>query len=347
MNLFRQLVPVLVAAALLAGCAAGPTATPDDPVTRSPISSGAGRELGRNDRFVIYQPGAGETLRSLAARFLGSEGRDWVIADFNGITQADPERPLAIPLHPVDAVGVRADQYQTVPILCYHRFAAGNGNANGKMVVSAGNFAAQLDWLARNDYRVIPLAQLTDFLQGRQPLPQRAVVITIDDGYESVYRVALPLLRKYNFPATLFIYTDFIGAADALSWPQLQEIAASGLIDTQSHSKTHRNLIERTGGDSDARYRQTLDTETRAPRELLERKLAVPVRYYAYPYGDANQAVLDTLVRQGFQLGLTVNPGGNPFFAQPLMLRRTMVYGDIDLATFRLKLQTARGIASP
>ncbi len=330
-------------------------ATPPAPELRveAPSPPAGGRVLGRSERFVIYQPASGDTLRSIAARFLGSESRDWVVADFNGLTgawQAEPERTLAIPLKPINPTGTHADHYQTVPILCYHRFATGSANGNsggGKMVISAANFAAQLEWLARNDYRVIPLSQLGAFLQGRQALPKRAVVITIDDGYESVYRVALPLLRKYGFPATLFVYTDFIGAGDALSWAQLQDLVASGLVDVQAHSKSHRNLIERPTADPDPSYRQMLDSETRTPRELLESKLSVQVRSYAYPYGDANQAVLDALARHRYQLAVTVNPGGNGFFAQPLMLRRTMIYGDIDLAAFKLKLQTVRGFAAP
>ena len=345
-------------AALIAACATrAPAPVPAPvpvPVPRAevpPPAPAVSRVLGRSERFVIYQPAAGDTLRSIAAHFLGSESLDWVVADFNGVAQAEPDRPLAIPLKQLNPTGAYADQYQTVPILCYHRFAAGNGNgagnAGGKMVVSAANFAAQLDWLARNDYRVITLSQLSAFLQGRQALPKRAVVITIDDGYESAHRVALPLLRKYGFPATLFVYTDFIGAADALSWAQLQDLVASGLVDVQAHSKSHRNLIERAATDSDDRYRQMLDMEARVPRELLERKLPVQVRHYAYPYGDANQAVLDALMRQRYQLAVTVNPGGNSFFAQPLMLRRTMIYGDLDLASFKLKLQTVRGFATP
>jgi peptidoglycan/xylan/chitin deacetylase (PgdA/CDA1 family) len=99
------------------------------------------------------------------------------------------------------------------------------------MSVSSENFAAQLDWLARNDYRVIPLSQLLGFLQGKEALPKRSVVITMDDGYDSVHRHALPLLRKHGFPATLFVYTDFIGAGDGLSWNQLAELQASGLVD--------------------------------------------------------------------------------------------------------------------
>lgn len=335
----------LVLASLLAACSTPPAPPAAEPPP-APLPVG-GQVLGRSERFVLYQPVAGDTLKSIAARYLGSESRDWVIADFNDMAQAEPGRVLAVPLTAIDPIGVAADQYQTVPILCYHRFSGGNGVSNSKMVVTAGNFAAQLDWLSRNDYRVISLAQLTGFLEGHQALPKRSVVITIDDGYESVHRHALPVLRKYGFPATLFAYTDFIGAADALSWQQLQELAASGLVDVQAHSKSHRNLIERDAAETDAHYRQVLDAETRTPRDLLERKLGSSVRHFAYPYGDANQSVLDTLARQRFQLGVTVTPGGNGFFAQPLMLRRTMIYGDQDLAAFKAKLQIARSVGGP
>ena len=119
------------------------------------------------------------------------------------------------------------------------------------------------------------------------------------------------------------------------------------LIDIQAHSKTHRNLIERASGETDERYRQMLELEARAPREALERKLPGPVRQYAYPYGDANDAVLDVLGRQQYQLAVTVNPGGNTFYAQPLMLRRTMIYGDHDIEAFKSRLQISRVTVAP
>jgi peptidoglycan/xylan/chitin deacetylase (PgdA/CDA1 family) len=308
-----------------------------------------GEVLGRSDRLLIYNPKTEDSLASIAARFLGGVGNAWVIADFNGIGKPEAGQPLVVPLKPLNPGGVLADSVQTVPILCYHRFgtAATAAGWGAKMTVSPANFAQQLDWLARNDYHVIRLAQLQAFLEGKQALPKRSVVITFDDGYESVYRHALPVLRKYNFPATLFVYNDFIGAGDALSWAQLQELSASGLVSVQAHSKTHRNLIERSTGETDERYRQMLELEARAPREAIERKLSGPVRHYAYPYGDANEAVLDVLGRQQYLLGVTVNPGGNPFFAQPLMLRRTMIYGDHDLEAFKSRLQVSRATGAP
>jgi peptidoglycan/xylan/chitin deacetylase (PgdA/CDA1 family) len=329
--------------------AAGAPATSPKPAPAPAAAPAAGEVLGRSDRLVIYSPRAEDTLGSIAARFLGSADNAWVIGDYNAISKPEPGQPLVVPLKALNPGGVYADSVQTVPILCYHRFGTSAATAGwgGKMTVSPANFAAQLDWLARNDYHVIRLAQLQGFLDGKQALPKRSVVITFDDGYESVYRHALPVLRKYNFPATLFVYTDFIGAGDALSWAQLQELSASGLVSVQAHSKTHRNLIERATGETDERYRQMLELEARAPREALERKLPGPVRHYAYPYGDANEAVLDVLGRQQYQLGVTVNPGGNAFFAQPLMLRRTMIYGDHDLEAFKARLQISRASVAP
>lgn len=337
-SLFHLLVAVLVA--LLAGCSSSPPRPTDAPA--SPEGS-AGAVIARSDRMLIYRPGRDDTLRSIASQFLGDEERDWVISDFNRLSSAVADQLLVVPLKPINPMGVQDDRYQTVPILCYHRF----GGASNKMSVSPANFAAQLDWLARNDYRVIRLSELLGFLQGREALPKRSVVITMDDGYESVHRHALPQLRKHGFPATLFVYSDFIGAGDGLSWSQLTELKTSGLVDIQAHSKTHRNLIERLPGETDEQYRQSLDAEARAPRELLERRLSSPVRQFAYPFGDANEAVLDALMRQQYQLAVTVTPGGNAFFAMPLMLRRTMIFGDMNIEAFKAKLQISRGGAAP
>ena len=332
----------------LAGCATSPPEDDAGRTSRAPAESSLatpvhGEVLARSDRLLIYRPGEGDDLRSIAARFLGSEANAWMIGEFNGVSRTEAGEPLVVPLKPFNPTGVHADHYQTVPILCYHRFGPGND----KMVVSPANFAAQLDWLAANGYHVVRLEQLAGYLRGENPLPQRSVVITIDDGYESVHRHALPVLKKHGFAATLFVYTDFIGAGDALSWVQLRDLAASGLIDIQAHSKSHRKLIDRAPGDSDQQYRQWLEVEARVPREMLEKRLPVKVKHYAFPYGDANEMVRDVLARQQYELAVTVNPGGNAFFAQPLMLKRTMIFGDHDLDAFKARLQVSRPLGAP
>lgn len=351
----RRLVAAAVTAAVIAaaGCATAPPppAAPEpeptlvaQPPAKAPPRPATGTVLARNDRLLLYLPRADDSFAGIAARFLGSSELGWMVADANPDAHIASGQPVVVPLQPLNPGGVLGDRFQTVPILCYHRFGA----ASSKMVVSPAAFEAQLEWLARNDYRVIRMADLLGFLSGQTALPKRSVVITIDDGYESVHRHAFPLLRRYGFPATVFVYTDFLGGGDALTWAQLQEMSGSGLIDIQSHSKSHRNLIERRAAENDDRYRTNIDSEMRVPRELIERRLPRnPVRFIAYPFGDANEVVLDSAARHNYQLGATVIPGGNGFFAQPLMLKRTMIFGDLSLDGFKAKLQISRALSTP
>ena len=336
---------VALVPALLAACGTPPPVPPATaPAAPPAVQAVHDGVVARGERLLVVMPRSGDTLRSIAAQWLGSAEQDWQIAAANGgIAQPQPGMPLVVPLQSPNPGGITGDSYQTVPVLCYHRF----GSGGGRMSVTPTRFAEQMQWLVDNGYRVVRLAQLGDYLAGRAALPPRAVVVTVDDGYASFHQHAWPVLRRLGLPATLFVYTDFIGAGLAVGWPQLQELAASGLVDVQVHSKTHRNLIERQAGESDERYRQSLDQEIRVPRELLQQRLPTPVQHYAYPFGDANEQVLELLARQHYTLGLTVTPGGNPFFAQPLMLRRTMVFGDHDMEAFRARLQTSRRIGVP
>ena len=339
---------------LLAACA-GPSPTPavappvvqppaaaTTPSADGPVPGAMGDVAGRNERVLVYLPRDGDTLAGVAKRFLGSTDRAWQIADANDQRwQLAGGQPLVVPLGDGSALGVTADGAQAVTILCYHRFGPGSA----KMVVAAPQFEAQLEWLARNHYQVLRLGDMAGFLAGKKPLPQRSVVITIDDGYESVYHHAFPLLKRYGFPATLFVYTDFIGSRDGLSWAQLQELAESGLVDIQAHSKSHRNLIEQAANETDDTYRQNIETELQLPRALIQHRLGamgIQVHHFAYPFGDANEVVLDAMQREQYELGVTVIPGGNAFFAHPLMLRRTMIYGDHTLDDFKARLQVRR-----
>lgn len=359
------LASALWLALVLAGCATrapdpGDAATAAAPATPSatrpaapdprPEAAGswpqaAGQVLGRNDRLLLYRPAAGDSWSGIAARFLQSAERGWQIADANDLAQPQPGVPLIVPLRALNPLGILPDRtLQTVPILCYHRL----GPSTSKMVTAPAAFEAQMTWLVRNGYRVVRLADVAAFLAGEQGLPQRAVVVTFDDGYESVHRHAFPVLKKLGIPATVFVYTDFLGGGDALTWPQLQDLQASGLVDIQSHSKSHRNLVERRAGEGDDRYRANLEAEMRVPRDVLEKRLPQQkVRHLAYPFGDANEQVTDAAARAGFELAATVVPGGNAFFAQPLLLRRTMIFGDMNLDAFKARVQVVRPFQAP
>ncbi|MDE2372005.1 MAG: polysaccharide deacetylase family protein [Burkholderiales bacterium] len=305
-------------------------ATAPNPRESAPPDGARGRIAARSERWIVYVPAAGDTLEAVAARLLGDAGRAWQIAEANGQRwRLQAGQPLAVP-----RLASPPDPAHTVTILCYHRF----GNGRSRMIVSAERFEEQLAWLAREHYQVLRLSDVAAFVAGRRALPPRAVVITIDDGYESAYRIAWPALQRHGYPATLFVPSDFVGARDALSWAQIEALSRTGLIDIEAHGKTHRNLALRPAGAGAAGYRALVDLELRQPRQVFERH-GITLRYLAYPYGDANNAVVDAAARQGYELGLTVEAGANPFYAAPLLLRRTMIYGDHTLEDFVVRVQ--------
>jgi peptidoglycan/xylan/chitin deacetylase (PgdA/CDA1 family) len=169
-----------------------------------------------------------------------------------------------------------------------------------------------------------------------------SLVITIDDGFKSVYTMAYPILQKYGLPATLFVYSDFIGGSQGLNWQEIRDMVASNLIDIQPHSKSHTNLGFKKPSEDDAIYAQRVEREVQFPLRQIQRQLNRPVHTFAYPYGDTNDVVISQLQQQHYQMGATVEHGGNPFFADPFRLRRTLIYGDQSLEAFIKSLAVFR-----
>ena len=290
--------------------------------------------LGQNDRYVVLVAGEGETPASLAKEFLGDALLGWRVEDANGGDTIRPGQQVVIPLQPDNRTGVFPSGYQTVPVLSYHRFGAGRG----KLSVAKHQFEEQMQYLKQHGYRVVPLKAVLDFVRGQAVIPQRSVVITIDDGYKSVYEIAFPVLKKYGYPATIFIYTDYIGNG-GLTWRQMEEMEASGLISFQAHSKTHDNLTMRLPSESIGQYKKRIAGEVRIPAELLSKRMKDSMLSYAYPFGAVNQPVVDELKKSGYQSGVTVDRGGNAFFTYPYALRRSMIYETDGIEEFKQALR--------
>ncbi|MBC8498968.1 MAG: polysaccharide deacetylase family protein, partial [Candidatus Atribacteria bacterium] len=114
----------------------------------------------------------------------------------------------------------------TIPILTYHNFTK---DAGSSYVMNIIEFEKQMDYLAVHNYSVISLSELLAGLRAGQ-LPSKPIVITIDDGFKSTYTLAYPVLKKYNFPATIFLYTDFIEKnSHSLTWEEIREMARNDI----------------------------------------------------------------------------------------------------------------------
>ncbi len=311
-------------ALLAAGCMTEPVVieAPRDPV------------VARTDDFVLVRMRAGDTPESLAGTYLNDAGQAAEITEANGAEALKPGQIVVVPLRKAKGWAVDADGYQVVPILCYHQFGAGN-RARNRLEVSQNAFEQQMQYLRDNGYAVVTLADMEKFLSGEKALPEKAVVITIDDGYRSAYEIAFPILKKHGFPATIYVYSDFVGTGTALTWDQMKEMKDSGLIDVQSHSKSHASVAVQPTETTGAAYRERVAREVTVPEGLISSKLGAPVRHFAYPFGDISPVALGLLHDRGYATAATVQRGGNPSFADPLLLRRDMVYATDTLEDFQ------------
>lgn len=331
---------VIVSTAFLAlsACATVPGEADATPPASTELAKASTPEksFAKNDEFVVLITQPGDTLETLAERYLGNKNHAWIIGSFNGVTRVDAGQEIAIPLVTVNPVGVRRNGYQVVPVLCYHRF----GKGHPKLSVETSLFRKQMQYLRDNGYQVVAMKELVEFIRGKQALPPKSVVVTIDDGYASTYDEAFPVFREFGLPATVFLYTDFIGAKDALSWEQVREMYQTGLIDFQPHSKTHPNLSLRQPDETEDEYQKRIAQEVEASKSRIEKTVNVPMHTFAYPFGDANEFVIETVKKEGFSLGVTVQPGSNPAFSSYYLLRRTMVFGDFSDKEFIASLKT-------
>lgn len=291
--------------------------------------------------YIIYQLQAGDSPASLARIFLKDPKMAWLIEDANPKIRFKAGRYVIIPLKPRNNGGISAYGLQQIPILCYHRF--GN-HCQSPLCVPAEIFDRQMKYLKDNGYRVITPDELMAFLHYRSPLPKKAVMITIDDGYESVYSVAYPILKKYGFSATLFIYTNYVGVSSkALSWNQLRELKAAGFT-IGSHTIMHSDLSKKGESESEQAYLERLRHEIFDSKKIIDRQLHQDTHFFAYPFGRANQVALQLCEDAGYQLAFTVNRGGNAFYANPHLLRRDQILKR-DMATFISRLKTFQSMA--
>ena len=228
-------------------------------------------------------------------------------------------------------LGLPADR---AVILMYHSIGPHNGYFWN---VTAGEFAKQMTYLASTKRSVISLSELVRKLRAHEKLGGM-VAITFDDGYRDNYTNAFPILKRYGFPATIFVTTDLVGAKDKrgfarLSLEEMQDMLASGLVDIQPHSKTHPKLAE----TSQARAREEVTGSKRAVETLL----GIHATVFAYPYGNYNN-VTQTIVREsGFEAAATVGEGTVHSRTDPYMLPRNSIDSSTTMAQFRGKVSHA------
>jgi peptidoglycan/xylan/chitin deacetylase (PgdA/CDA1 family) len=250
-----------------------------------------------------------------------------------------------------------------IPILAYHEICdlPKEMRVKHSYNVPSSDFKEQMEFLRKNNYTIIALEKLVSFVTKKQELPRRSLVITFDDGYKKNYTEAFPILRQYNFPASIFLATDYIGTKEVfpwlsdlcagdkkvkgnwipLSWQEITEMSGDG-ITFGSHTCSHVNIRHVSKG--------TFEKEIEKSRNTIEGQISRQVNLFCYPvsfpeyrrcYRGVIQETRGILLRTGFVGACTTIIGTNSLSSDPFRLRRIQIRNSDNLFTFKAKLEGA------
>ena len=214
----------------------------------------------------------------------------------------------AIELAPWPEIHPRAQETK-VPILMYHDILP---EKEVFFDVTPAELEAHFQFLQEIGATPISIDWLISHLRTGIPLPAKPVLLTFDDGYGGHYQYVYPLLRKYNYPAVFSIYINKMAqktGRTSVTWQQLQEMAADPLVQIVSHSVSHPRDL-RLLSDAD------LEQEVKQSKQILEKELGIPINYFTYPEGKADDRVKEFVKKAGYRAALSMNDLDEHFAGQ-------------------------------
>jgi peptidoglycan/xylan/chitin deacetylase (PgdA/CDA1 family) len=227
-----------------------------------------------------------------------------------------------------------------LPILMYHHIQA-DSPVLYNLTVPLRSFERQIRWLSQEGYETISLERLGRFIRGQDTLPKNPVIITFDDGYQSVWEHAKPVLDQSDFTATVFLVFRAIGRHNI--WDLQKSVATLPCMDKAtcrqllydgweigSHGLNHYALTELAP--------DALSDELTGSKISLEQLFQCRVTAFCYPYGAWNQRIQEHVKRAGYRVACAISPKSASVIDDPWALRRIKVKGSDTLADFRRKI---------
>ena len=197
----------------------------------------------------------------------------------------------------------------TLYVLMYHNFVR-EGEDYNVWTLTDQRFREDLQWLADHGYTTV----LPSELAAGKPLPEKAVMLTFDDGYDSNYYLAYPLLQEFNAKATIALITGHMENQDAffLTWDMCREMVQSGLVEFGSHTHTLHGSeyggVKRADSDTQGSYDLRVFPDVQRSIDLIEDMVGTDVIFFAYPHGETDPW-FDAYQRQHFQVTVTTHHG--------------------------------------
>ena len=193
---------------------------------------------------------------------------------------------------------------QTVAVLGYHTFIKNKDrtkeNKYDNMILDIEKFEEQLIYLKKHNYKTLTLEEFYCFHQGKCKIPRKSILITMDDGYQSNYNLAFKLLKKYNMNAVVF-YLGKNATGENENFMNLKTL--------KKISKEYPN-IEIASHSYDLHYKGAINQEKKyIIKDINNMKKIVSSKYYAYPYGEYNQQMIESLKDNNYKMAFTFGPG--------------------------------------
>ena len=202
-----------------------------------------------------------------------------------------------------------------IPVLMYHDVSyLGHGYSKTPEL-----FKKQMQELKDAGFHTVFFSEIINYVEQGTPLPSKPIVISIDDGYHSNYTYIYPILQELGMKAEISLIGDAIQYADwGMSWDEVREMAKSGLLSFQAHTKSLHSDHTAQGGrlgvlkiasESWSHYVRTLGNDTKAILDLIEKEVGVRPQVFTYPRGKFNAMSEAVTSRLGCKVSLTTKDG--------------------------------------
>ena len=172
--------------------------------------------------------------------------------------------------------------------------------------VTVQDFCSQLDWLKANDYETLTLEEFVAYIRNGEAFPEKSVLITFDDGYSGIYNYAFPELSKRSMKAVFFITAGVVGKVNGtyphVTVKELQEIAGNKNFSIGSHTMSHPNLVKLSSED---RIHELAESKS-----ILEEITGREIIAVAYPEGNYDKNVIDSVKEAGYEIAFAVQDRG-------------------------------------
>jgi poly-beta-1,6-N-acetyl-D-glucosamine N-deacetylase len=255
-------------------------------------------------------------------------------------------------------------------ILSYHEIADNSETLDPNYAVTPEHFEEQIRWLSQSGYHFIGVGDIINYRKDKKALPKKAVLITFDDGYKSVYVNAFPIIQKYKIPVVIALVGSWLSAKESVDFDgniiarskflnqhEIKTMIGSGLVEIASHSyDLHRGILGNPQGNMQSavvtrqwlgaqkHYENEQDYQQRIFKDLaknstfLQDYTGQKPRVIVWPYGRYNKTVRTIAQQLGMPIGLTLDDGSNTKTTPLWGMRRILVENTMTLKDLELNM---------